>query len=121
VREGWYVDDLVVDGFLLESSPVGEAVAGRERFALHGSRVNPAAGSAEIRFQVPARTAVTLAVFDVTGRVIRTLARRPFDAGLHSVVWDGADGNGNPVASGVYYCRMQSSGFTAVRPVVLSR
>lgn len=117
--------EAVIDDFDLlytsDQSGAPEAVSGPARFALHGSRVNPAAGSAEITFQVPARTAVTLAVFDVSGRAIRTLAQQTYDPGAHTLVWDGADGHGSPVAAGVYYCRMQASGFTAVRPVVLSR
>jgi len=121
---GSLVEALIDDFDLLYTShqvDAPEAVTGPARFALHGSRVNPAAGRAEITFQVPTRAAVTLSVFDVNGRVIRTLTQQAYDPGVHSVVWDGADANGGRVASGVYYCRMQSSGFTAVRPVVLSR
>jgi hypothetical protein len=120
-REGWYVDDIVVDGFVIDSSPVADGTAGALRFALQGSRTNPTMGSAQIAFEVPTSAAVHLAVFDVSGRLIRTLAQETFGPGAHTVVWDGTDGNGSRVSSGVYYCRMQSSGFSATRPVVMSR
>jgi hypothetical protein len=121
---GSLVEALVDDLELLVqqgSSSAPERIAGPPRFALHGSRVNPSAGGAEIVFQVPAAAAVRLTVFDVTGRTVRTLAEQPFGPGVHHVAWDGKDAGGAPVASGVYYCRMQSGGFNAVRPLVLSR
>jgi hypothetical protein len=98
-----------------------EPIAAPPRFALHGSRSNPVVGATQIAFQVPIATAVRLTLFDVTGRALRTLADGPFAPGVHHVAWDGRDASGTPVGAGVYYCRMRSSGFTAVRPVVLSR
>ncbi len=119
--EGWYVDDVVVDGFLLDSSPVGDGAVGTLHYALLGSRTNPSMGGAEIAFEVPASTKVQLSVFDVTGRTVRTLAAQTFAPGAHSLTWDGTDGNGQAVPSGVYYCRMQTAGFQAIRPLVVSR
>ena len=78
-------------------------------------------GATQIAFQVPVATQVRLTLFDVTGRALRTLADGRFPPGVHHVAWDGRDAAGTPVGTGVYYCRMQSGGFTAVRPMVLSR
>ena len=64
---------------------------------------------------------VRLSVFDVSGRLIHTLASGTFAPGRHEIAWDGTDVQGRPVASGVYYYRMEATGFTATKSVVLSR
>jgi len=120
-REGWYVDDLLIDGFVLDSSPVDEGVAGTLRYALLGSRANPITGATEIAFQVPVRVAAQLSIFDVTGRTVRVLAGEAFGPGTHNVRWDGTYAGGQPAPSGVYFCRMTAGEFSATRTLVLSR
>jgi hypothetical protein len=51
-----------------------------------------------------------LVVFDTNGQRIRTLWNGVLPAGIHSVVWDGADEQGAPVASGVYFARLRAGG-----------
>ena len=51
----------------------------------------------------------------VTGRLVRTLVDNELRAGSHRTVWDGRDGQGLRVASGVYLVRMQSDSFGATR------
>jgi Zn-dependent metalloprotease len=114
------IDDLKIRVWDL-AAEAPEPIADPPRFALHGSRSNPVVGATEIAFQVPVATGVRLTLFDVTGRALRTLADGRFDPGVHHVAWDGCDAGGIPLGAGVYYCRMQSGGFTAVRSVVLSR
>ncbi len=121
-REGWYVDDVVIDGFLVDLSPVAEEIGASDlRFALHGSRANPVHGATEIVFETPAAVDARLSIFDVTGRTVRLLARESFGAGLHSVSWDGRDGGGRMVPSGVYYYRLQAGSFDETRMLVVSR
>ncbi|MBD3220129.1 hypothetical protein GF314_02715, partial [bacterium] len=62
------------------------------------------------------------AVFDVTGRKVRTLARGVFLAGEQDVVWDGVDERGRAVPSGVYLVRLDAGGEVGVsRKVQLVR
>jgi flagellar hook assembly protein FlgD len=44
---------------------------------------------------------------------------REFEAGIHSVVWDGRDDNGNQMSSGIYFYRMATRDFTETRRMVL--
>ena len=44
-------------------------------------------------------------IYDIKGRRVREIADRPFDAGRHSVVWDGTDSRGNAACSGIYFYR----------------
>jgi hypothetical protein len=70
------------------------------------ARPNPAPGASTIQFGLPARESITLDVYDLFGRRLRTLARGPCPAGPHTARWDGRDESGKDVAPGVYYCRL---------------
>ena len=62
-----------------------------------------------------------LSVFDVTGRLVRTLVNGSKDPGFHTVKWDGRDGKGNPAASGIYFSRIQAGSYTETKRMVLLR
>jgi flagellar hook assembly protein FlgD len=62
---------------------------------------------------------VHLAIYNVAGRLVRTLVDGEVDPGYHSVVWDGRDNNGVEVGSGVYFCRMEAEGFDDSTKMVL--
>ncbi len=74
---------------------------------LYQSSPNPARGSSTIRFFLPVRAEVTLSIYDVRGRLVRELARGPFGAGEHEVVWDGRDAHGRRAAAGIYFCDLR--------------
>jgi hypothetical protein len=113
------VDDFELLAQNLSGAP--EDVSASSRFALLGSRPNPALRGSTIAFQVPTSGPVRLSVYDVSGRLVRVLADRSFEAGAHQTTWDGTDDRGRAVASGAYYCRMEAGGFKVTRSVVLSR
>lgn len=81
---------------------------------------NPFNPVTTIRFALPKSETVSLAVYDVTGRLVRTLlhnSRKP--AGFFEAEWNGTDGNGKQVASGVYFFRLTTSTETLTRKAVL--
>jgi hypothetical protein len=51
-----------------------------------------------------------VSVYEVSGRLVRTIASGPYGAGYQSAVWDGRDGAGHMLASGIYFLRSQSAG-----------
>lgn len=63
----------------------------------------------------------SLTLFDVNGRVVRTLARGSFAAGRQVSSWDGRDANGNAVASGIYFLRSLTGGQEASLKIVVAR
>ncbi|HLB00185.1 MAG TPA: T9SS type A sorting domain-containing protein [Bacteroidota bacterium] len=71
-------------------------------FALEQNYPNPFNPSTTIRFAVPARSDVRIAVYDLLGREVAPLRDGPADAGYHDVTWN-AD-----VPSGIYFCRMSA-------------
>ncbi|HMK37895.1 MAG TPA: FlgD immunoglobulin-like domain containing protein, partial [Bacteroidota bacterium] len=81
-----------------------------EQFALGQNYPNPFNPTTTITFALPVASTVTVRVFNVLGQQIATLAGGVFGAGSHAVVWDGRDGAGRAMASGVYFYRMDASG-----------
>ena len=121
-REGWYVDDVEV--MAMNPGPAGEreTAALPTKLALHPSRPNPfgaGASAARIDFDLPASARVRLAVLDVNGRLIDTLADGPFSAGRHQVSWDGLDARGRRVECGVYFYVLHAGGRELTRRVLL--
>ena len=85
------------------------------RFALHQNRPNPFRGTTVIAFDLAADAEVSLAVFDLLGRRVATLADRVYPAGAHAVEWDLRDAGGARVAPGVYVYRLEAGTFRARR------
>ncbi len=101
--------------------PVG--IEGQEdipkTFALNQNYPNPFNPATTIAFDLPLSSRVTLEVFDITGRLVRTLVDGQMPAGRHRVIWDGRGEAGQPVASGVYLYRLQAGDFVQTRKMVL--
>ncbi|MBD3220424.1 type I pullulanase [bacterium] len=79
---------------------------------LLGNAPNPFNPTTEIRFDLAASDAsapVRLRVYDVRGQLVRTLVDAPRPAGVNTVVWDGRNDAGRPVASGVYVYRLETA------------
>ncbi len=85
-------------------------------FLLAGA--NPARAGMALRFALPAAGAVRLAIFDVQGRRVRTLADGRYDAGRYDVRWDGADESGARVAGGFYFARFEAGGRVMEKRIV---
>jgi hypothetical protein len=89
-------------------------------FALHQNVPNPFNPTTVIRYDVPAGDAVvTLRVYDVAGRLVRTLVDERQTAGRKSATWDGRNNRGITVATGVYFYRMQAGNFVQTRKMLL--
>ena len=62
---------------------------------------------AKMNFALSRPDRVTVRVYDVSGRLVRTLADRNFDAGPQSLTWDGSDDGGRQVQRGVYFTQVK--------------
>jgi subtilisin family serine protease len=82
---------------------------------------NPFAASTDIRYTIPERNDLDLAVFDITGRRVRTLVAGSVESGQYHVSWDGRDGAGERVAPGIYFYRLAGSGVDETRKMVVLR
>ena len=63
----------------------------------------------------------TVAVYDVTGRLIRTVVDRAMPPGAHDAAWDARDESGVKVSAGLYFVRLRTGGESYTQKVVVSR
>jgi hypothetical protein len=77
-------------------------------YRLYPSQPNPFRGTTTLRFDLPARGDVTLEIFDVLGRRVRTLIDRAFESGTWSAGWDGRTEDASPARPGVYLARFRA-------------
>lgn len=82
---------------------------------------NPFRPRVTLRYQMPYRAHAEAEILDVTGRRVVTLADGTAEAGLHELVWDGRDGAGHPVGSGVYFARFSIAGYRSTQKLTLVR
>jgi len=82
---------------------------------------NPFNPATTIRYDVAEKGLVTIKVYSVAGQLVKTLVDEVKAAGFHAAVWDGTNNFGAPVASGVYFYRMETAGFSATRKLVMLR
>lgn len=85
------------------------------------NRPNPFNPATIIQFRLPRRGHVRLEIYDMAGRLRGTLIDGVLPAGPHEVRWLGQDALGRPVPSGVYWYRLESSGLSRARRMVLLR
>jgi len=86
---------------------------------LHGNTPNPFNPTTEIRFDLAGTSTVTLSVYDVNGRRVRTLVSGTRARGSHVARWDGTNDRGETVTSGIYFCRLDGSGFSQTMKMTL--
>ncbi len=90
------------------------------KLALRGNYPNPFNSVTVVRYDLPDVTKVDLRVYGLSGRLVRTLVDGVVqNAGRRSVVWDGRDGQGRPVGSGVYFYRLEAGGESFRKKMVL--
>lgn len=80
---------------------------------------NPFSNSTTISFFLPQSEKVSIQIFDVTGRLIKTLASAEFQAGTHQTVWSAGDEKGNAVSAGIYFLRMQTGNYSATKKIIM--
>jgi len=90
-------------------------------FGLEQNAPNPFNPMTTIRFTLSEPAHARLALYTVTGQLVRVLVDGSKEAGMHEVGWDGRDMLGRSVASGVYVCRLTNGDATIVRRMVLAR
>lgn len=102
--------------------PAAAVGPGASGFAFAAPSPNPFTARTSLAFTLPRDAAVTLRVYDVRGRLVRTLLdRAALAAGRHEAAWDGRDDRGTRAAAGVYFSRLDVGGRTTTRRLNFSR
>jgi hypothetical protein len=117
--------EAAVDDFqLLAFTPGPVAVDGPEvprGLTLAVASANPGTGPMRLSYSLPAWGVVSLRIYDLAGRAVRTLASGRQDAGRHTLDWDGRDDGGTGLPSGTYFARLTAAGAAASRTLVRTR
>jgi hypothetical protein len=102
-------------------SPVATATVGRWPTDLSRIFPNPFNPQTTIEYTVSERATVSIDVFDASGRLVLRLEHGERGPGTYRTVWDGRDGAGNALASGVYFVRLTAGARTLTRKAVLMK
>jgi len=117
--------DLVITSRATLIDPVTSVEAGIDSpsriIGLTGVAPNPFGYLTRVEYIMTRTGHVTIQVFDVRGRLIRTLLNQSVVEGTHITPWDGQDENGGNVASGIYFVRMTSFGQVTIRKALVLR
>jgi hypothetical protein len=113
------VDDFTLVGSFLDptAAPDGPEIA--LSFDLQQNHPNPFNPVTEVRFTLDQAGPAQLQIFDTRGRLVRTLVSADLPAGQHEATWRGDDDRGRPVASGVYFYKLQAGDDVASKRMLL--
>lgn len=90
-------------------------------YSLSDNYPNPANGRTIIYYTLPQPGQANIKIYDVVGRLVKTLVQGQQPDGYHSVAWDGKDSDGNKVATGIYLYRMSAGNYTKTNKMTVLR
>jgi hypothetical protein len=108
-----------IDNLLATNVESNEGIARTSQ--LYQNYPNPFNPVTNIRFELLKSEQVILQIFDIEGRLIKTLIDNRLFAGTHELSWNGLDDQSRPVASGVYYYNIKAGTYQSARRMVLMR
>ncbi len=117
------IDDFSIETFTpaVIVSGVSDDVPVQPRTRLEQNAPNPFNPATTIKMQLSSPTHTRLELFDMSGRLVRTLVNDQMEAGTHYVRWNGMDNQDKAVASGVYFYRLKAGVFEQSRRMTLLR
>jgi hypothetical protein len=89
------------------------------KFELSQNYPNPFNQSTQIRFGLSMTTHVRLAIYNIAGQLVRTLADAVMESGSYEVTWNGDNNAGETIASGIYFCKMEAGEFKKTVGMIL--
>jgi hypothetical protein len=91
------------------------------QYKLSQNYPNPFNPVTKIDFQLPVKGNVKIEIFNAIGERVKILINSEYSAGYHSINWQGADGIGKSVSSGVYFYRLQAGDFIQTKKMIFMR
>ena len=88
-------------------------------YALHQNYPNPFNPVTLLRYDLPEYEIVNIAIYDMKGRIVKTLVNGPQPAGNRSIQWNATNDNNEPVSAGVYLCTIQAGTFNQTKKMIL--
>ena len=115
INRGWMVDFGIIPNDLPD---ISYRMVPRV-FKLAQAYPNPFNPKATIKYEVAKPEHVNLVIYDIAGRLVKTLVDEPKLPNRYEVIWDGKDHAGAQVAAGVYFCRMVAGSFEQTHKMML--
>jgi flagellar hook assembly protein FlgD len=88
-------------------------------YALHQNYPNPFNPVTNLSYDLPEDAMVNITVFDMMGRVVRTLVNGQQSAGYKSLLWNATNNNGQPISAGLYIYTIQAGEFSQTKKMIL--
>ena len=90
-------------------------------YSLSQNYPNPFNPTTKIKFSLPKQENVSIKIYDITGRLVYTLVNQKMQPGSYEATWTSINNNGNTVASGVYFYRIEAGSFVESKKMILVR
>jgi len=130
IRHYWHVSGVNCDGngswsetwSFIPGTAVNADDASRElpyQFAIHQNYPNPFNPTTEIHFMLPKNSPVQLEIYNIMGQKVATLLNCELKTGFHTVTWDGTADNGENVATGIYFYRIEAGDYSDTKKMML--
>jgi hypothetical protein len=107
-------NNTIAQGFISQ-----KIIAVPDEFALHQNYPNPFNPVTTIQFDIPIETHVNLIVYDILGREVKTMLNQTEQPGYKSIRWNGRNNFGQKVSAGMYFYRLETTGFVKVHKMIL--
>ena len=88
-------------------------------FNLYQNYPNPFNPITTIQYDIPENSYVSLEIYDVLGKKVKTLVSKSLNPGRYKIMWDATNDYGQPVSAGMYFFRMRSSEFQSMKKLML--
>jgi hypothetical protein len=116
---GWNIDDVYVASDLITNIAMTHSNLKTTKYQLYNNYPNPFNPSTTIRYDLSAGTKVHLKIYNLLGKVVRTLVDNILSAGEKSIVWDGKDDFNRAVPSGIYLYQIRAGAFTKTKKMIM--
>jgi len=80
---------------------------------------NPFNPITTLRYELPENSLVTITIYDMLGKELKTLINQTQDAGYNSVIWNATNDYGKPVSAGIYLCQINAGKYISTKKMVL--
>lgn len=117
---GFQAQDYTFDLLTSAATSVSDPPLYTRTVNLEQNRPNPFDGSTQISYELASTGPVSLAIYDASGRLVRSLIQAEQRSGHHVVHWDGRDDLGREAAPGTYFYRLETGGDPQTRKMILT-
>lgn len=120
LRQNSVTSQLINLGIICQSAINPNEEPNNIKFELYQNYPNPFNPSTNIKYTLPKTAVVTVKIYDILGKEIRTLVSRISQKpGDYSLIWDGRNNEGEIVTSGTYFCRLETPEFIKTRKMTI--